>query len=255
MHSQEKDTRCFNRSTSKSVWHNLKKTARSFQSQLSIMERHLRNIGRRLEQREYMHAMVDTMDIKHILKRRILITKLDRVFGIEMKSSQSYTFLEYPLILGDATDDHSCDNSLYDSRMNDYCSYVANVDSFVLGVENKEEHMLGVLENKGKSLKKGLLNLQEEPTMSFSLNPSPLYCEFSFKELNLLSESHSFHHLPFKEFFEKVVFEEWLANKLHALVFLSCLILEYFGHFHSIASFNASISNVARLLWLLERMD
>lgn len=85
MHSQEKDTRCFNRSTSKSVWHNLKKTARSFQSQLSIMERHLRNIGRRLEQREYMHAMVDTMDIKHILKRRILITKLDRVFGIEMK--------------------------------------------------------------------------------------------------------------------------------------------------------------------------
>ncbi|KAI5673462.1 hypothetical protein M9H77_13826 [Catharanthus roseus] len=110
-----------------------------------------------------------------------------------LKSSQSYTFLEYPLMLGDATRDHSCDNSLYDSRMNHYYSYVANVDSFVLGVENKEELKLGVLENKGKSLEKELLNLKEETTMSFSLNPSPLYYEFSFKELNLLLESPSFH--------------------------------------------------------------
>ncbi|KAI5652463.1 hypothetical protein M9H77_29650 [Catharanthus roseus] len=87
-------------------------------------------------------------------------------------SSQSYTFLEYPLMLGDTTRDHSCANSLYDSRMNDYNSYVDNVDSFVIGVENKEEHMLGVFENKGKSLEKELFNLQEETTMSFSLNPS-----------------------------------------------------------------------------------
>ncbi|KAI5672133.1 hypothetical protein M9H77_12497 [Catharanthus roseus] len=58
-----------------------------------------------------------------------------------------------PLMLGDATRDYSCDNSICDSRMNDYYSCVANVDSFVLGVENKEEHMLGVLENKKKELR------------------------------------------------------------------------------------------------------
>ncbi|KAI5668378.1 hypothetical protein M9H77_18231 [Catharanthus roseus] len=73
-----------------------------------------------------------------------------------LKSSQSYIFLEYPLMLGDAT-----------------------------RVGNKEECMLGVLENNGKGLEKEPLNLQEETIMSFSLNPSPLYYEFSFKELNL----------------------------------------------------------------------
>ncbi|KAI5653175.1 hypothetical protein M9H77_30362 [Catharanthus roseus] len=60
-------------------------------------------------------------------------------------------------------------------------------------VENKEERKLGVLKNKRKSLEKELLNLQEETTMRFYLNPSLLYYEFSFKELNLLLESHSFH--------------------------------------------------------------
>ncbi|KAI5650405.1 hypothetical protein M9H77_36410 [Catharanthus roseus] len=107
-----------------------------------------------------------------------------------LKSSQGSTFLEYLLVLGD---DHSCGNSLYDSRMNDYYSYLGNVDSFVLEVENKEQRMLRVFENKGKSLEKEPLNLQEETTMRFSLNPSPLYYEFSFKEINLLLESLSFH--------------------------------------------------------------
>ncbi|KAI5653488.1 hypothetical protein M9H77_30675 [Catharanthus roseus] len=69
-------------------------------------------------------------------------------------SSQSYTFLKYPLMLGDATRDHSCDSSLYDSRIKDYYSYVANVDSFILGVENKKERMLEesivVLESENK---------------------------------------------------------------------------------------------------------
>ncbi|KAI5649965.1 hypothetical protein M9H77_35970 [Catharanthus roseus] len=76
--------------------------------------------------------------------------------------SIEFSFKELKLFLnahGDATRDHSCDNFLYDSRMNDYYSYIANVDSFVLGFENKEECMLGVLENKGKSLEKELLNL------------------------------------------------------------------------------------------------
>ncbi|KAI5652960.1 hypothetical protein M9H77_30147 [Catharanthus roseus] len=63
----------------------------------------------------------------------------------------NHNFLEYLLMLGDAICDHSCDKSLYDSRMNDYYSYVANVNSFVLGDENKEERMLGVFGNKGKS--------------------------------------------------------------------------------------------------------
>ncbi|KAI5658127.1 hypothetical protein M9H77_26920 [Catharanthus roseus] len=109
------------------------------------------------------------------------------------KSSQSYTFLEYPFMLGGATRDHSCDNSLYDSMMNDYYSYVANADSFVLGDENKEEHMLGVFGNKGKSLEKELHQSTRRNINGFSLNLSPLYYEFSFKELNLLLESHSFH--------------------------------------------------------------
>ncbi|KAI5681195.1 hypothetical protein M9H77_02422 [Catharanthus roseus] len=95
-----------------------------------------------------------------------------------LKSSQSYTFLEYPCMLGDATRDHSCDNSLYDSRMKDYYSYVANVESFVLGVENKEERMLGVFGNKGKSLEKELNNLQEEITMSFSDVNLQLHVDF-----------------------------------------------------------------------------
>ncbi|KAI5682208.1 hypothetical protein M9H77_03436 [Catharanthus roseus] len=34
--------------------------------------------------------------------------------------SQSYTFLEYFLMLGDATRDHPCDNSLYDYRENGF---------------------------------------------------------------------------------------------------------------------------------------
>ncbi|KAI5653010.1 hypothetical protein M9H77_30197 [Catharanthus roseus] len=59
--------------------------------------------------------------------------------------------------------------------MNDYYSYVANVDYFVRGAENKEERMLGIFENIEKSLEKELLNLQEETTINFSLNPSPLY--------------------------------------------------------------------------------
>ncbi|KAI5681819.1 hypothetical protein M9H77_03047 [Catharanthus roseus] len=273
----------FNHSTSKSVWQDLKETTRSFQSQLSSVERHLGNIGRRLEQREHEHAMggyLKIMDIKHILKRysymedgyghlypyeqeasktearktcaqkKVKFEEQLRKVGVmsnehigkktsigeprgpwrkkskneEIKRSQEvmldkndtcewkkvmkdenewkkerelsfqyYPFLEYPLMLGDATGDNSCDNTLYDSRMNDYYSYVANVDSFVLGVENKEERILGVLENKGKSLRKKLLNLQEETTMSFSLDPSPLYYDFSFKDLNLLLESYSFH--------------------------------------------------------------
>ncbi|KAI5653733.1 hypothetical protein M9H77_30920 [Catharanthus roseus] len=65
-----------------------------------------------------------------------------------LKSSQSYTFLEYPFMLRGATRDHSCDNSLYDSRMNDYHSYVANMDSFVLEDEKKEECMLRDLETR-----------------------------------------------------------------------------------------------------------
>ncbi|KAI5652464.1 hypothetical protein M9H77_29651 [Catharanthus roseus] len=53
----EKDTRYFNSSTSESVWQDLKETTRSFQSQLSSVERYLGNIESRLEQREYEHAM------------------------------------------------------------------------------------------------------------------------------------------------------------------------------------------------------
>ncbi|KAI5682612.1 hypothetical protein M9H77_03840 [Catharanthus roseus] len=47
------------------------------------------------------------------------------VFGKLFKGSLSYhpsflTVCIYPLMLGDAAHDHSCDNSQYDSRMNDY---------------------------------------------------------------------------------------------------------------------------------------
>ncbi|KAI5676579.1 hypothetical protein M9H77_07529 [Catharanthus roseus] len=69
------------------------------------------------------------------------------VFGKLFKESLSYYPIQVSLghnsLLG-ATRDHSCDNPLYDSRMNDYYSYAANVDSFVLRVENKKECMLGV---------------------------------------------------------------------------------------------------------------
>ncbi|KAI5652840.1 hypothetical protein M9H77_30027 [Catharanthus roseus] len=57
MYRQEKDTRYFNISTSKSAWHDLKETARSFQSKHSSVEKHLGNIRRRLEQRVYEHEM------------------------------------------------------------------------------------------------------------------------------------------------------------------------------------------------------
>ncbi|KAI5650490.1 hypothetical protein M9H77_36495 [Catharanthus roseus] len=117
-------------------------------------------------------------------------TQIDQNKASKITLPCPYLITEYLL---DGTRDHSCDKSLSDSRMNDYYSYVTNVNSFVLGVENKEEHILGVFENKGKSLENGHHILQEETTMSFSLNPSILYYEFSFKELNLLLESHSFH--------------------------------------------------------------
>ncbi|KAI5681004.1 hypothetical protein M9H77_02231 [Catharanthus roseus] len=98
-----------------------------------------------------------------------------------------------------------------DSLLRCYYSCVANIDSFVLGVENKEELKQGVLENKGKSLEKEPLNLQEETTMSFSLNPSPLYYEYSFKELKLLLESHSFNLLN-----DDLVIESMIASVLYS---------------------------------------
>ncbi|KAI5673890.1 hypothetical protein M9H77_14254 [Catharanthus roseus] len=267
MYREVSVTKNLNRAPSKPVWQDMKESMRSLQLNLIIWKRIFGNMDRRLDQREHEYAKggyYRNLGYQNMMKA-ILTTKLDKV------SSQSYTFLEYPLMLGDATCDNSCNSSLYNSRMNDYYSYVANVDSFVLGVENKVEHILGVLDNKGNNLEKELFNLQEETTMSFYLNPSPLYYEFPFKELNFLLESLSFHnlcvlllhlafsgnlfyHLPSTEFLEKAVFEE-VSNKLHALVFPSSLILEYFGHFHSITSFNALTSNVARLLWLYEGLD
>lgn len=40
-------------------------------------------------------------------------------------------------MLGDVECDHRCDILLYNSKVDDYYSSVANVDSFVLGVQNK----------------------------------------------------------------------------------------------------------------------
>ncbi|KAI5681515.1 hypothetical protein M9H77_02743 [Catharanthus roseus] len=145
------------------------------------------------ELRLFLNAHVSHEDVFGKLFKDSLSYQPSYLIFCILKSSQSYTFLEYLLMLGDATHDTSCDNPLYDSRMNDYYSYVANVDSFVLGVENKEERILGVLESNKKSLEKEIL--KEETTMSFSLNPSPLYSEFFFKELNLSLESHSFHYV------------------------------------------------------------
>ncbi|KAI5664388.1 hypothetical protein M9H77_23711 [Catharanthus roseus] len=88
------------------------------------------------------------------------------------KCFQSHIFLETPLMMGDVKCGHPCDISLYDSRVNGYHSNGTNLNSVMLGVESK-----------GKSLEKELFNLQEETTMSFSLNPSPLYYEISYKEL------------------------------------------------------------------------
>ncbi|KAI5652435.1 hypothetical protein M9H77_29622 [Catharanthus roseus] len=48
--------------------------------------------------------------------------------------------------IGEPSGPWSIEFSFKELKMSDYYSYVANVDSFVLGVENKEERMLRVFE-------------------------------------------------------------------------------------------------------------
>ncbi|KAI5681860.1 hypothetical protein M9H77_03088 [Catharanthus roseus] len=91
--------------------------------------------------------------------------------------------------------------------------------------------------------------------------PKFLIVEGSFKMLLQDVFSFKFFHLHYKEPF-KEVWHLWnsfgvekMFDKLHALFSFSLLILESFGNVHNIASFNSSMSNVGRLLWLFEGMD
>ncbi|KAI5681930.1 hypothetical protein M9H77_03158 [Catharanthus roseus] len=59
---------------------------------------------------------------------------------------------------------------------------------------------------------------------------------------------------PFKELWIYYGVET-LVDKLDALFVYSLLSLECFGNIHSIVPLNASICNVARLLWLFEGLD
>ncbi|KAI5667417.1 hypothetical protein M9H77_17270 [Catharanthus roseus] len=74
------------------------------------------------------------------------------------------------------------------------------------------------------------------------------------------------YSLTFKKFLDELNFKrelkfrnsycvETLVDKLDASFAYPLLSLEYLGNFHSTVPFNASISNVARLLWLFKGMD
>ncbi|KAI5681900.1 hypothetical protein M9H77_03128 [Catharanthus roseus] len=68
-----------------------------------------------------------------------------------------------------------------------------------LGVENKEERMLGVLENKGKSSKKELCIIHRDITLSFSPTPFSLCHEVSLRELEMLLVAYTSHVSIFGE--------------------------------------------------------
>ncbi|KAI5672337.1 hypothetical protein M9H77_12701 [Catharanthus roseus] len=80
---------------------------------------------------------------------------------------------------------------------------------------------------------------------------------WSFLALKFFVYTSFSYRRPFKEicYLWNFYGVETLADKLDALFAYSLLSLKCLGNFHSVVPFNASISNVAHLLWLLEGMD